>query len=224
MIVKAIADSLPMSVGVALSPLPIAAVVIMLMTARAKTNAPAFLLGWVVGILAVGIVIFLVPVSQEEKGEPTALAGWFRVGLGLLLLIVAARQWKKRPKEDDTVEVPKLLSHLDNFGGVKSLLAGFLLISANLKNLLLVVAGATAVDAATGSLTSQVIAFVVFAAIASVSIVVPNVAYFMFREKAEAMFAGWKNWLIRNNTTVLVVLLLVFGTLILGKGLDILSS
>lgn len=42
MIIEAIGGSLPMAVGVALSPVPVAAVIIMLMTAQARTNAPTF--------------------------------------------------------------------------------------------------------------------------------------------------------------------------------------
>ena len=45
MIFETIAESLPMSVGVALSQLAILAIFMILMTAKARTNAPAFLLG-----------------------------------------------------------------------------------------------------------------------------------------------------------------------------------
>jgi len=47
MAIAAITASVPMALGIALSPLPIAAIVMMLMTKRAKANAPSFLLGWI---------------------------------------------------------------------------------------------------------------------------------------------------------------------------------
>lgn len=43
---KAIGDSLPMAIGIAPSPVPITAVVLMLTTERARTNGPAFVIGW----------------------------------------------------------------------------------------------------------------------------------------------------------------------------------
>ena len=43
---EAIGQSLPLAVGVALSPVRIIAVVLMLATARARANGPAFVLGW----------------------------------------------------------------------------------------------------------------------------------------------------------------------------------
>ena len=43
---KAIGGSLPLAVGIALSPVPIIAVVLMLTSRRAKVNGPVFVLGW----------------------------------------------------------------------------------------------------------------------------------------------------------------------------------
>ena len=51
---EAIGQSLPLAVGVALSPVPIIAVVLMLTTPRARVNGPAFVLGWLVGLGIVG--------------------------------------------------------------------------------------------------------------------------------------------------------------------------
>jgi Sap, sulfolipid-1-addressing protein len=47
---EAIGQSLPLAIGVALSPVPIIAVVLMLTTPRARANGPAFVLGWLVGL------------------------------------------------------------------------------------------------------------------------------------------------------------------------------
>ena len=63
MIMEAIGKSLPMAVGVTLSPLPVAAVMMILMATQATTSAPAFLLSWILGILTVGVVVFLGRVS-----------------------------------------------------------------------------------------------------------------------------------------------------------------
>ncbi len=92
----------------------------MLMTKRAGTNAPSFLLGWVAGILAVEVIVFLIPIDQSEKGETSAVAGYIRIGLGVLLLAVAARQWLGRPGPDEEVEGPRFLAGLDSFTEVKS--------------------------------------------------------------------------------------------------------
>jgi hypothetical protein len=38
--------------------------------------------------------------------------------------------------------------------------------------------------------------------------------YWIFGERAENMLSGWKAWMIRNNSTVLIVLYLFYGFLL----------
>jgi len=47
---EAIGQSLSLAVGVALSPVPIIAVILMLVTRRARTNGPLFVIGWLIGL------------------------------------------------------------------------------------------------------------------------------------------------------------------------------
>ncbi|MCB0893779.1 MAG: GAP family protein, partial [Nocardioidaceae bacterium] len=53
----AIGQSLPIAVGVMVSPLPIVAVILMLVSGRARANAAAFVVTW---FLAVGVVTLVV--------------------------------------------------------------------------------------------------------------------------------------------------------------------
>jgi len=71
---KAIGDSLPLAVGVALSPLPIIAVVLMLTTPRARVNGPVFVLGWLAGLAVVGAIVLCVagPAGASSSGSPAA--------------------------------------------------------------------------------------------------------------------------------------------------------
>ncbi|MFZ0378668.1 MAG: GAP family protein [Solirubrobacteraceae bacterium] len=57
---QAIGQVLPYAVGVALSPVPIIAVVLMLATPQGRINGPAFLAGWIVGIAVLGRIVLLV--------------------------------------------------------------------------------------------------------------------------------------------------------------------
>lgn len=218
-----IVASVPMALGIALSPLPVAAIVMMLMTKRAGTNAPSFLLGWIAGLLVVGVIVFLIPIEQRDKGEPTALAGYIRLGLGILLLVVAVRQWTSRPSANDAVETPRFLASLDSFTGVKSLLTGFVLVALNPKNLPLCAAGAAAIGLATQNPTGRAGAYIVFTLIASTTIAFPIIAYLAARQKAQALFDTWKTWLIRNNQAVGAVIVLLVGTLLLYRGFEFIT-
>jgi len=224
MLADAISSSLPMAVGVALSPIPVAAILVMLMSARAGTNAPAFLLGWMAGILAIGLVVSLMPGLLTARGEPTQLSGLTRVALGTALLLLAGHQWRQRPAPEAAVKVPPLLAHLDTIGVMQSSITGFLLSAIHPKNLILNAAGAAAIDAAVLDSAAQYMALVIFALIASVSIAVPIGVYFVARRKVGDLLGRWKDWLIRNNVQVMVALLLILGGLLIARGVHILLA
>ena len=64
----AIGQSLPIAIGVMISPLPIVAVVLMLLSDNAKANAFAFVLTWLVAIaLLTGAVAFLAAASTGSE-------------------------------------------------------------------------------------------------------------------------------------------------------------
>ena len=69
---EAIGQVLSYGVGVALSPLPIVAVVLMLARPRGRSNGPAFLLGGIVGLAVVGTIVLLVSgsASASDEGSP----------------------------------------------------------------------------------------------------------------------------------------------------------
>jgi threonine/homoserine/homoserine lactone efflux protein len=69
---QAIGQVLSFGGGVALSPLPIIAVVLILATAKDRTNGPAFLAGWVLGIAVLGTIVLLLAsgASASKHGTP----------------------------------------------------------------------------------------------------------------------------------------------------------
>jgi len=143
----AVGQVLSLGVGVALSPVPIIAVVLMLGTPRASANGPAFVLGWVVGLAVVGTVVLLAASGADasEDGEPATWVGVLKLVLGALLVLVALRQWRGRPRGGDEAELPKWMQTIDTFAPGKALAMGILLSGVNPKNLILTVAAASAI-------------------------------------------------------------------------------
>src|ERR1700742_3260222 len=112
----AIGGTLPLAVGVALSPVPIIAVVLMLTTRRARLNGPLFVLGWLAGLAVVGAIVLCVagPAGASSAGSPATWVSWVKVALGLLLLVVAARQFRGRPRDGDRAALPKWMGRIDD--------------------------------------------------------------------------------------------------------------
>ena len=88
-----IGDLLPLAIGVALSPVPIIAAILMIMSKNAGGAAKGFAVGWVAGILIVTTVVTLLAGSLSDSGDedPTASStSWVKIVLGLALLALAA--------------------------------------------------------------------------------------------------------------------------------------
>lgn len=176
-----------------------------------------------VGLLFIGAMVFLIPGLDTVRGEPTPLSGWLRLMLGSILLVLAVWQWRHRPSSDDPVELPKALSKLDSISAGKTLAIGFSLSTFNPKNLLLTFAGAASIDASMATPTQQAIALFVYATVASLSVGIPIMGHILSAERFQTSLVDWRDWLIKNNTSVVIALLLVFGALIIGNGLKVLS-
>jgi alkyl sulfatase BDS1-like metallo-beta-lactamase superfamily hydrolase len=85
---------------------------------------------------------------------------------------------------------------------------------------LLAVAGA-AVIAQTGiSGVQQAISYLVFALIGSIGVGAPVVIYFAMGERSEAMLAGLKDWMGRNNAVIMSILCLVIGAKLIGDAIS----
>lgn len=222
---EAIGDLLPAAVGVAISPLPIVAVVLMLVSARGRANGPAFLLGWIIGVAGAGAILLLVAsgAGANDDSQPADWVSWLKLVLGAGLVLLALRQWRSRPHETDGAPTPKWMGALDAFTPPKAAGAGIVLSALNPKNLLLIVAGAAAI-AQTGITTGeQTVALVVFTLIASIGVAAPVVIYFALGDRSTELLDRLKTWMAQNNAVIMAVLLLVIGAKLVGDAISGLS-
>ena len=216
-----IGDLLPLAVGVAISPIPIIAVILMLLAPRAGATSLGFSLGWVVGIVTT-ITVFTVIASTaglSEAGGPSTTASWVKIVLGALLLPLARRQRRARPRSGEPVELPKWMAALDKVTFGKAAALGFGLAAVNPKNLLLCAAAGATIGAGDLGTGQAVAAVAVFTVIAASSVAIPVVGYVVARERMERPLNELKSWLEANNAAVMSVLLLVIGVVLIGKGI-----
>jgi len=218
----AIGQVLPFAVVVALSPIPIIGVVLMLGTPRARSNAPAFILGWLLGLTVVGAIVLAVAsgANASESGEPASWVGVLKLVLGAVLLLLAVKQWRGRPRGDADAALPGWMRTIDHFTPGRALAMGVALSAINPKNLVLTI-GATAAIAQTGISTGdKAIALAVFVLIATLGPGIPVAIYFFMGERATRMLDELKNWMGHNNAAIMTVILLVIGAKLLGDGIS----
>jgi threonine/homoserine/homoserine lactone efflux protein len=223
---EAIGQSLPMAVGVALSPIPIIAVILMLVTPRARSNGPAFVIGWLLGLGIIGFLVLAVagPTDASESGEPATWVSVLELVMGLLLILVAIKQFKGRPHGADDAPMPKWMGAIDGFKPGKAFGAGAVLAAANPKNLLLAVAGAAAIAETGIASEQQAVAYLVFVLIATIGVATPVVIFFALGDRAGEVLGHLKGWMGHNNAVIMSVLCLIIGVKLVGGAIGPLTS
>jgi threonine/homoserine/homoserine lactone efflux protein len=223
---EAIGGSLPLALGIALSPVPIIAVVLMLTSRKAKVNGPLFVLGWLIGLGIIGAIVLTLAGSggASESGSPAAWVSWLEIALGILLLLVAVRQFRSRPHGDEQAQMPKWMATIDETSPVAALGLGALLSGANPKNLLLAVGGATAIAQTGIPGGQQAIAFLIFALIGTLGVGVPVALYFALGARSQALLTGLKNWMSQHNAAIMAVLCLIIAAKLIGDAIGSLAG
>ncbi|TIC80473.1 GAP family protein [Nocardioides sp. GY 10113] len=219
----AIGATLGFAVGIAISPIPIAAVILMLFSARARTNSISFMVAWIVGVALVTTIVVLIPGLETDESEPSRTTGWIKLMLGALLLLFAARQWRSRPAPRAEPPVPGWMSRIDELRPRGALGLGFVLSAVNPKNLLLAAAAGASLGALPLSTSQTAGAITAFTAVATLTVTVPVLGYLIGGQRLDPALDRTKTWLMANNATVMAVLLVLFGVSLVGEALQILS-
>ncbi len=221
---EAIGQLLPFAIGTALSPLPIVAVILMLFTPRARSNGIAFVIGWYLGIVVVGAIALALGGVATDDGSSSTITALIELLLGVVLIGLAVRQWRGRPRGGEPGEMPGWMSGLASFSGARSFAVAAALSGINPKNLVLTLAAATTIASMGLSTGSEVATLLIYAALASVTVAAP-VAYYLIRgDAAQATLGEMKAWLAQHNSAVMAVILLIFGGKLIGDGISTLSA
>jgi Sap-like sulfolipid-1-addressing protein len=223
---QAIGQALPFAVAIALSPIPIVGVVLMLATPAGPVEGMGFLAGWVIALAAGGTVLLFAASGGDasEAGSPAEWVSIVKLLLGALLLRVAVRQWRGRPRGDAQPELPAWMKGIDSFTPAKAAGMGALLAVVNPKNLLLLVGGAAAIAQTGAGAGDQAIALAVFIVIATLGVAAPIAIKFLMGERAAELLGQLHDWLARENATIMAVICLLIGVKLIGDAISALSA
>jgi threonine/homoserine/homoserine lactone efflux protein len=223
---KAIGEILPYALGAAISVVPIIAIILMLVTPKAKSNGASFAAGFVLGLAVIcTVAVALAGGSDFSSGSgPTKTVSIIKLLLGLLLLFAASRQWRARPKPGEPPAMPKWLDSIDKFTPVRSFAIGAALSAINPKNLAMSLAAGLSIAQAGLSTGQQAGTIVIYVILAGATILGPLVVYLAMGQRAAEILGGWRTWLADNNATVMSLLLLVFAVVLIAQGISGLSG
>ena len=211
-----------MAIAVAISPIPIIAIVLMLGTPRARSTGLAFAVGWLAGLTIVGTVVLLLANgnSTDADGGPAVWTIVVKLVLGVLFVLMGVKAWHGRPRRGQEAAMPRWMRAIDSFTAGKALGTGALLSGVNPKNLALTLAAAATIAATGVPGGQQAVALAVFVVLGSLTILAPVVIYFTLGARATEILNGLKTWMADHNAAIMTVLLLVLGAKLIGDAIS----
>jgi hypothetical protein len=222
---EVIGDLLPSAIGVALSPVPIIAVILMLGTPRARANGPAFAAGWVAGLTIVSVVVLLLAGDADDGDSGTSTAvDVIKLAIGVLFLLLAFKQWQGRPRPGIPPAEPKWMAAVDGFTAGRSLVVGAALSGANPKNLALTLAAAASIAQGGLDAGGDAVSIAVYVALGSLTVAGPVIYFMLAGERAAKPLSTIKDFMAAHNAVIMMVILLVLGAKLLGGGIAGLSD
>ncbi|MBU4337110.1 MAG: GAP family protein [Actinobacteria bacterium] len=216
---------IPIAAGIILSPLPIAAIIAVLLSPRARTNGFAYAAAfWSVcfGVTAVtALTTSHASSAGGTHGTATTILGLV-LTIGFLALAVAS--WVTRPKHGAPAKAPGWLQAIDGMSAGRAFGLGIVMALTNGKNIPLELkAGALIGSGGHGAATALAVA-ALFALGASLGILVPTLLAATGIPAVTTTLARLKALLISHNAVIMTVLFAVLAAVELSNLLPALTK
>ncbi|KTR87831.1 integral membrane protein [Microbacterium testaceum] len=205
---------LPLAVGMAISPLPIVAVVAILLSARGRTAAPAYTGAFLLVALA---VIGVGAATSAGASAASHGAGGKIVVLVLTALLTvgftafAVVSWRGRPKPGTAPVAPGWLAAVDAITPARAAGLGVLMAATNSKNLPLELKGGALLGAAHLPVAVTVLLCVALAVAGSLALVLPTLLGATGLPAVVSALRRLKDEMIAHNAVIMTVLFAVLA-------------
>ena len=212
------ADLVPLAIGIAISPIPIIATILVLLSPKAKTLAPLFLIGWILGIVFAVTVFMLLRtlIPSTSDADANSLLSVVRIVVGISFGLLAVREWKLRPKPGEEAKMPGWMAALDQLKPAAAVGLAFALAAINPKNMLLAANAGLIIAGVANPIT----AVIGFTAVAIVSVAVPVIAFLLLGKRIDRQLEMIRGWLVLNGSKIMVLILLVLAIDSTVKGIS----
>ena len=162
--------------------------------------------------------------TRTTKESPLTWVNVLLLGLGLLLLVAAIRQWRGRPSGGEETPTPGWMRTIDELTIAKAGGAGFALSALNPKNLLLTAAAAAELAEAGLPAGQQIALLLGFVLVASAGVLTPLVLALALGDRSRELLEGLRGWMARYNAVIMGLLFLLIGAKLIGDAVSGFSS
>jgi threonine/homoserine/homoserine lactone efflux protein len=217
---EVIGDIIPFGVGVALSPVPIIAVLLLVMAPVGARGGVLFLIARVLAFAAMTALFAWASDFIDDAAGSTTPAAVLRLLVGATLVVGAVVKWRRRPHADDEPKLPGWMRSIDGTGPGGAFRLGLVLTVANPKEIAFAAGAGLTIGGAMLGAGEMVLAGAVFVLLACLSVAIPVLAVLVGGERMSPILAEARAWLLRNNAIVMAIVLLVIGAMLIGSGIS----
>jgi hypothetical protein len=215
-----VADALVLSLGVAISPIPILGIVAFLLSERPRRTGLGFTGGWLGGIAVVvcgatAFALFSDRLGLSGLRQSVAVVG---VVLGAVAIAAGCAVWIVRPAGTEG-RPPRWLAALDQMSVLQAVFLGAALSAVNPKNLLASILAGLIIGWSGLSTQAVGVSAAGFSLIASSTVLLPMLAFLVAGRAIRGRLTLVRDWLIRHQAGVVSLILIVIGALLVIRGL-----
>jgi len=212
-------DLIPYAVPVSLSPLPIIAVLLLLLAPAGRRGAVWFIAGRALALAVPAFVVGLAAARLDWPGTGDR-GGWLRVGFGLLLLAGAMLVWRRRPPAGSTPPAPGWVRAVEAATPPDALRFGLTLTIANPKELALVFGAGLIVGSAALPVGRALAVSAIFAVLASLGAAAPIIWAATAGPSGQRTLVAARDRLLRYQSVLMAGVLLLLGVMLIGSGIE----
>ena len=212
---------LPLALTIALSPLPLAGLLLILLAPDGFKAAAGFSIGWFLGVLFSATLLALLSslLPHDRSVGTSTLQVAVPLLLGIALIVLGLVQWHDRPQRGAEVPLPRWLNALDRLTPARATIIGVGYAAFRPKNLVMAAAAGVVILGAHSDPTGILISVAVFTALASITMLGPVIAYAFGGTAVREKLVHLRGWLVRNMPLITVVTVLVLGAFLVLAGL-----
>jgi hypothetical protein len=214
-------DLILIGLAITLEPIPLTAFILVLASKGGVRKGAAFIFGWLVSLAAVVALTILATGNEPPKPNtgPSLAALAVKILIGVVLVIIAVRQWRRMGKPKKPKKTPKWQTSIDNMSPWFAIALGPLVQPWGL-----VAAGVAVIVGAKLSSWQSYIGLFLFCLIATITYLVMEIYAGFWPDQTQAFLARTRTWIDTHTDQVIIVVSLILGFYLIGKSIYVLVN
>jgi hypothetical protein len=214
-------DLLVIGLVITLEPIPLTAFILILDSKNGVRKGAAFVFGWLASLAVVVAITVLATGNSPPKPNtaPSIAALVVKIAIGVVLLIVALRQYRKMGRPKKPKKTPKWQTGVDNMSSLYAM--G---IAPLVQPWGLIAAGVATITGAKLEKWEDYVALLFFCLIASGAYIAAEIYAVARPERTHALLASIRSWIDTHTDQVIIIVSLVAGLYLISKSAYVLAT